>query len=160
MIPLGPTWGVLKIFIRVVESEQVDKLVEVDFLLAGQIPNLLLLTIILKLLGDFGLEFDLATTIKMIGTVLPSRGVHQFPVLKLLSATRSKLLAHFTRNELRDYKDLQWLFVRYSKEIHEFRAELEIVHRQKFIDHCEQQPASSSGGANYVRKMKHILGVP
>ncbi|EPE33237.1 hypothetical protein GLAREA_06249 [Glarea lozoyensis ATCC 20868] len=161
IIPLGLTSGVLRSFVRVVEFGRLEKLVEVDFLLAGTELSFKPTNFVLTFEGNFGLNIDLTDSVEIINTVLPSESVHQFPVLKLLSAMRSKLLAHFTRNESRDYKDLQWLCAQYGMEIYEFRAELEMVHRQKFIDHCEQQPASSDGsGPNYVRKVKHILGVP
>jgi hypothetical protein len=60
---------------------------------------------------------------------------------------------------LKDYEDIRWLCTRYYIDIASFRAQLNMQHRQAFIQACERQQSRTAVGPNFVQRMKNDLAV-
>ncbi|KAK8135713.1 hypothetical protein PG984_003653 [Apiospora sp. TS-2023a] len=135
-VPIGPTSGVMRVFLEVGQ-----KWIQVDLILAGSL----------------GAAYDLATTTENV--VLPtSAGAKQCTAINIQCQFKSKLGALLARNSTADYLDLEYMCNQFSPQIAVFRDQLSLLQREHFIDHCAaniQEPDK----AIRVEKIKRLLGV-
>jgi hypothetical protein len=70
----------------------------------------------------------------------------------------SKLGAFASRGQAKDYDDMMFLILHSHEEIHRIRAQLDLEHRQAFVNSYTRNN-SGAAGASKVMRMKFLFGV-
>lgn len=137
-----------------------EKIVETDLMLAGRpaLKQVRDLNLTYYIAGSYDIPLDLQAGIEVISAATPL-GAGQFPVLNIQHAMTTKLSAFYTRRSPTDYDDIRWMCQNYYREIEAFKTQMNMQHRLAFIQECQQQSVSREA-PNFVKRMKHVLGVP
>ncbi|CZR54900.1 uncharacterized protein PAC_04785 [Phialocephala subalpina] len=145
--PLGPTSGVLRLFIGVGgENSGVPELkVMVDVILRGSL----------------GAPDNPQAATEVINSTT-SLGPRAWPALDLPTVMNSKLGAFFARGggnpRSNDYQDILFLINRYMEPIYNIRSQLNATHRQEFVNAYARANAGPQR-MGQVKKIKHVLGI-
>ncbi|KAK8047378.1 hypothetical protein PG996_015442 [Apiospora saccharicola] len=135
-VPIGPTSGVMRVFLEVGQ-----KWIQVDLILAGSL----------------GAPYNLSTTTESV-TLPKSAGAKLCTAINIRCQFQSKLGSLLARNSTADYLDLEFMCNQFSPQIAIFRDQLSLPQRENFVIHCAANIEEPDKAAR-IEKMKRLLGV-
>ncbi|WEW55166.1 hypothetical protein PRK78_000595 [Emydomyces testavorans] len=141
--PAGPVSGVMRIYVQTggdIDPGIPDLYVMVDLILSG---------------GSLGAPDNVQASSEVIA-VNTDLGPKNYPVLNILSITRSKLAAYFERASQNDYTDIAFLVERFGQRVRAVRGQLNKNHCRRFFDMYKARVAGDQNRINWAR---NVLGV-